>query len=293
MKMLYQNAVYKSLNLNLSQSNSSRSGSNSRDISLKSRESTSASKYTPGVSRVYDKSGNNIRFNINNTNLSSERKFKINNSKRNLLRDDSLKHASAKKGFENSIDKKKLSPDFRRAMKYNKEEQSEDKKLAGGKTHRSKHSDTLYLSYRRSSKSGLKNPGSSSKPRYNAIDYSIGTNDTFETKNKNMLKSGEKETGFPTPKPEFNPSNSHLPIVKKQSSNDEFSHTIDSARDSDLSYKSTSNVIREFMDAAANGNREKLERFLKSGKIPDINITDHNMKTALHYAVTEGRYKTL
>ena len=38
-KMLYQNAIYKSLNLNYSQSNSSvRSGTNSRDVSLKSRD---------------------------------------------------------------------------------------------------------------------------------------------------------------------------------------------------------------------------------------------------------------
>ena len=188
MKMLYQNAVYKSLNLNLSPSNSSRSGTNSRDISLKSRESASASKYTPGVSRAFEKSNSNIRFNINNTNLSSERKFKINN-KRTLLRDDSMKHSSAKKDIGRGLDKSKQSPDFRRTLKHKNEEKSVDKKPIGGKTHRSKNSDTLYLSYRRSSKSGLRNPGSSSKPKYSGIDYSIGTNDTFENRGKNVLKS--------------------------------------------------------------------------------------------------------
>ena len=95
------------------------------------------------------------------------------------------------------------------------------------------------------------------------------------------MKSGQKH------------AHAQLPLAKKQSSNEEISRTIDSARDSDLSYKSSTSIVREFMDAAANGNREKLERLLKSGRIGDINTTDANMKTALHYAVNEGRYKTL
>jgi ankyrin repeat protein len=46
------------------------------------------------------------------------------------------------------------------------------------------------------------------------------------------------------------------------------------------------------MEAAANGNRDKLDKMLKSGIISDINCTDSHLRTALHHAVSEGRYKT-
>ena len=70
------------------------------------------------------------------------------------------------------------------------------------------------------------------------------------------------------------------------------SRTVDSARNSTSSHKSSASYIREFMEAAANGNRDKLDKMLKSGIITDINCTDSHLRTALHHAVSEGRYKT-
>jgi hypothetical protein len=77
MKMLYQNAVYKSLNLNLSPSNSSaRSGTTSRDQSLRSKGESISNKNLSGVSKIAERSTIDLKTMPINQNLSCERKFK-------------------------------------------------------------------------------------------------------------------------------------------------------------------------------------------------------------------------
>jgi hypothetical protein len=51
----------------------------------------------------------------------------------------------------------------------------------------------------------------------------------------------------------------------------EFSGTVDSARNSETTQKSQRSYILEFCEAAGNGNRDKLQAFLHSGKILNIN----------------------
>lgn len=71
MRMIYQNAVYKSLNLNFSPSNSSAcSASNSRDVSLKSKDSADGSKNFSGLARLIDKSTADMKALSQNPNLS-------------------------------------------------------------------------------------------------------------------------------------------------------------------------------------------------------------------------------
>lgn len=72
MKMLYQNAVYKSLNLNFSPSTSSvRSGTNSRDVSIKSKDNNSISKSNFEIDRNQEPKTVNFKFQIHcNINLS-------------------------------------------------------------------------------------------------------------------------------------------------------------------------------------------------------------------------------
>lgn len=71
MKMLYQNAVYKSLNLNLSPSTSSvRSENTSRDISIKSRGDDNSSKNMLDADKLADQRSANFKFQIQG-NLSS------------------------------------------------------------------------------------------------------------------------------------------------------------------------------------------------------------------------------
>lgn len=176
MKMLYQNAVYKSLNLNLSPSNSSaRSGTNSRDISLRSRENSSASKNISTSSRIIEQANNNFKFHVQNNTLSSERKFRGMQNNKDLLRDNSESNGISKGIIGVSQERKSAltqqfySPsDSRKLLKYKqKTDQSSDKKkfTVGGKTHRGKPNENLYLSYRRSSKSNLRNPKSSASTK--------------------------------------------------------------------------------------------------------------------------------
>jgi hypothetical protein len=71
MKMLYQNAVYKSLNLNLSPSNSSAcSASNSRDVSLRSKDNADGAKNFSGLAKLIDKSTTDMKTLSQNPNLS-------------------------------------------------------------------------------------------------------------------------------------------------------------------------------------------------------------------------------
>ena len=72
MKMLYQNAVYKSLNLNFSPSTSSvRSGTNSRDVSIKSKDNNNISKNNSEFGGNSEPNTVNFKFQIHwNINLS-------------------------------------------------------------------------------------------------------------------------------------------------------------------------------------------------------------------------------
>ena len=82
MKMLYQNAIYKSLNLNYSQSNSSvRSGTNSRDVSLKSKERNDC-KNTSDPNTIQDQNLFNIKLHTNINAKSTQNSFQ--NSKINF-----------------------------------------------------------------------------------------------------------------------------------------------------------------------------------------------------------------
>lgn len=313
--MLYQNAVYKSLNLNLSPSNSSRS--NSREITMKVREGTSANKYTPVVSRIQDHNSNGPKFSINKSTLSSERKYKISNGKRDLLRDNSEGKFTSNKNISVSQNQSSLTQQFHspsdsrkilNSVNRAKAEKSNKSLLTGGKTQRSSKlkSDTLYTSYRRSSNSDLRNMGSGSKAKLNKDSNANITNDTFEKNKSYINKSGSKMLNdtpnrLPSENNEFKREMTYTAkglASLKRNYNDEENQTIDSSRHSNNSY--TTNV-KEFLEAAANGNRDKLDRMLKftssssedkSSRISDINCCDYNMMTALHYSVSEGRYKT-
>jgi hypothetical protein len=135
-----------------------------------------------------------------------------------------------------------------------KAEKSNKGAPTGGKTQRNKsNSDTLYLSYRRSSKSGLKKMASGSKTKLKKESSANITNDTFENHKSYMLKTDPKMTDMALNRMPSEPS-------VKNYQNDEDNQTIDSSRHSDNSY--TTN-LKEFLEAAANGNRDKLDRMLK------------------------------
>jgi hypothetical protein len=159
-----------------------------------------------------------------------------------------------------------------------KAEKSNKGAPTGGKTHRSKfNSDTLYLSYRRSSKSGLKKMASGSKTKLKKESSVNINNDTFQNHKSYLLKTDQKMTDEALNRMHSAPlQNPHF----KNDQNDEDNQTIDSSRHSDNSY--TTN-LKEFLEAAANGNRDKLDRMLNfdapaseekeliSSKITDIN----------------------
>jgi len=91
MKMLYQNAVYKSLNLNLSPSTSSaRSGTGSRDISLRSRENKNVSaKKMPTSTKAFEQASTDFKFHVKNDETSSERLLKFRKPQKDLKRQKS------------------------------------------------------------------------------------------------------------------------------------------------------------------------------------------------------------
>ena len=68
--------------------------------------------------------------------------------------------------------------------------------------------------------------------------------------------------------------------------------TFDSARNSESINNKISVKYNEFFEAAKTGNRDKLNEMIVTNIIQDINITDFKLRTALHYAVNEGKYKT-
>lgn len=73
----------------------------------------------------------------------------------------------------------------------------------------------------------------------------------------------------------------------------EINQTLDSARGSESNNNKINIKYIEFFEAAKQGNREKLNEILNLNLIPDINITDLKSRTALHYAVNEGKFKTV
>lgn len=251
--MLYQNAVYKSLNLNVSPSNSSvRSGNTSRDLSLKSKDHSSASKNIAGVSRVLDQPNNNFKLLSQHKNLSSERKYRIKN-KKDHLRDNSEGQLSQKHKFGVSQDRKSaitqqfFSPsDSRKLLKYkakNEKSVEKTKMTYGGKTQRSKGPENLYLSYRRSSKTGLRNALSNSKTKLLKEGHSMNTNDTFEkyhdstnrTDSKHYSKKEASARGIPQ---DYQTKNGPHVIANK-TQEVEMSRTVDSARNSEVSQQSS------------------------------------------------------
>lgn len=143
-------------------------------------------------------------------------------------------------------------------------------------------------SIRKSSKTGLL--GSKSKVLRDRNGYI--KDDTFDTKQKNINKNqntvGDEDFVVKRNNPHNYKTKNTLKNYNKIKEGD-MSCTLDSARDS---AKSSSEVIKEFMEAAANGNRDRLDTLLRTQKITDVNCTDVKDKTALHYAVNEGRAKT-
>lgn len=254
MKMLYQNAVYKSLNLNMSPSNSSaRSGNTSRELSIKSRDHSSASKNIGAIPRVLDQPNNNFKLLSQNNNLSSERKYRIKN-KKDHLRDSSEGQLSQKHKFGVSQDRKSaitqqfFSPsDSRKLLKYkakNEKSVEKNKMTYGGKTQRSKGPDNLYLSYRRSSKTGLRNALSNSKTKLLKEGNSMNTNDTFEkyhdsTNRTDSKHYSKKEMGTRGIPHNYHTKNTPNAIGNK-TQEVEMSRTVDSARNSEISQQSTS-----------------------------------------------------
>lgn len=313
MKMLYQNAVYKSLNLNQSPSTSSRGGSGSRDFSEKSRGSNSTSKYGIGVSRILEQKSNKIKFQVNNSHLSSERKTRLKSKKREASRDNSKTYSIPKKGTittkgKGTISNKFFSPSCSKKMSKNKsrlEKSNEKRNLLSSGTDRSKY---------RESKEGKKsnftilNPDDrfASKTQTLKETYKIGVgaqkgnkpnrfdksqNDTFES-HKSSSKKGRNEGKTISRRPENYKIKDFAPL-SQDLEQDLTGNTLDSGQNSDHSSKYSKNPIKEWMEASAGGIRDKLDRYIMNGVIQDINCTDHYNKTALHYAAKEGRYKTV
>ena len=303
MKMLYQNAVYKSLNLNQSPSNSSRGGNSSRELSLKSRESNGSSKYSSGVARILDQNPSKIKFQVNNTQYANDRKARLRNSKREISREKSEGH-STKKLIGISKDKSSITQQFyspsdsRKILKSkSKNEPSVDKnKNPGVRTHRSKVSDNfnprLENSANKTNSSHLKAMISGSKSKVKVEKDNSINNDTFESTKEHILKTEVKDQRKSKYKLESYRTK-NLSQLNNEIENEHLTNNADSARHSEQSSKYLKNPVKEFMEAAANGIRDKLDKLLKTGKIQDINVADHFMKTALHYAVGEGRYKTI
>lgn len=287
--------MYKSLNLNQSVSNSSRGDSNSREFQNNSREN-SGEKYGIGITRVLGQNSSKTKFQVSNSQMLSERKTRIRNNKRDLSRENSEGYIIAKKGLgvskeKNSITQQFYSPHEQRKLIRNKskaEQSLQKRKLVGVKTQRSKISDNFK---KESYKVGTRGLATHSKTKQRQeINYRI--NNTFESQKGLLLKTGRKEIENSMRKPE-NYKTKDLYHLKQEFSQENIGNTLDSARSSDNSNNRIKNPVKEFMDAAAGGVRDKLDKYIKTGKIPHINCTDHNMKTALHYAAGEGRFKTV
>lgn len=117
------------------------------------------------------------------------------------------------------------------------------------------------------------------------------SNQTTDYKNSKQITVHESDfaNGSYQIEKDFNISNFNASANK----NEEFNRTIDSSRHSECISNKMTTKYSEFFDAAKQGNREKLNDILNSNLIPDVNITDLKSRTALHYAVNEGKFKTV
>lgn len=121
--------------------------------------------------------------------------------------------------------------------------------------------------------------------------YEKPQNQTPETYPTTHLRTGQRENKGASRRPE-NYKVKDLERLDKPPEDDMPGLTLESLKSSENS-DAYNNPVKNWMDAAAGGIRDKLEKYLKSGKIQDINTVDASHKTALHYAVSEGRYKTV
>jgi len=154
--------------------------------------------------------------------------------------------------------------------------------------------NNLYMSYRRDSKSGLRKITSGSSTKL-TNDLGYQGDDTFDSQNlgiqQNKAIEGKQINIRKLP---INYTTKNLSQLNHSQSRDiDASCTEDTARMSETSHKSTITYIKEFLEAAAHGNREKIDQLLNNNKITDINVTDSNNRSGLHYAVSEGRFKTV
>jgi ABC-type Na+ efflux pump permease subunit len=168
---------------------------------------------------------------------------------------------------QSAITQQFYSPsDSRKILKYkSKTNQSVEKKKgsSGGKTERNLQSDNLYLSYRRNSKSGLKN--TASKPKLVKESNSLRTDDTFERDDGNLTKtSSSKNAEKNNIDPNHSQRQKYNNLSKTKSNIVENSLIFDSAKNSQISNSMNSNDVNEFLEAAANGNRDKIDKLLNS-----------------------------
>ena len=154
--------------------------------------------------------------------------------------------------------------------------------------------DNLYLSYRRSSKSGKKNIVNSSKTRLLKEGSSMNTDDTYEFK----ITEANSSQQVPTQESmciKNIPQNYEIKKISNlnysKNKEGEASCTIDSARNSEISSSYSTGFVKEFMEAAKQGNKEKLSYIMDSAQTFNVNLTDSKLNTALHYAVNEGKYR--
>ena len=154
----------------------------------------------------------------------------------------------------------------------------------------------FYTSYRRTNKTDLKNIANEVKP---SLTNNCGNkiDDNFEDKNdisQYLQHSKSTKQQINTRRLPVNYKSKNITNSNKSQNNEiDASNTMDSVRYSEMSNKSPSEYIKEFLEAAARGNRDKLDELLTLNKINSINATDLNHRSALHYAVSEGRFKTV
>lgn len=319
MKMLYQNAVYKSLNLNLSPSNSSaRSRTGSREASLKNRavnpQANGSGKKVPTSTKALENSNSDFKFHVNNEESSTERIFKIKKANSNLRRQKSQnsKQVNITQEQSNLILKQYGSPsEARKLLKMNSNTEIivGKEKLTHGFGNKKNEEDltdrlrqkentvdhkNLYMNYRRTSKSGLRTLTSNSQAKLtNKVGYQ--GDDTFDAKQaKTKVNQPDKAAGLNVRRLPINYKTKNLASLNHSQSREiDASCTLDSARNSQASQKSLQSQVKEFLEAASNGNRDKLSSLLQSKMVSDVNVTDSHNRSALHYAVSEGRYKTV
>lgn len=161
--------------------------------------------------------------------------------------------------------------------------------------YRNKVKDNLYLSYRRSSKSGRKNVANSSKTRLLKEGSSINTDDTYEFKpshNISAQQTATQENIWIKSIPQ-NYQIKNISNLNYSKNKEEISWTVDSARNSEISSSCAFGQLKEYLEAAKQGNKEKINEMLNLNYISDINWADSKFNTALHYATNEGKYKVV